>query len=295
MPRWKRGWTQRAQLDQARDEYERTRQLVDRGVAPAAQLEQRDATRRVAEAELASRREQLTIGRVGGRPEEILAAEAAIRGLETQIQTARDKLSDATLRAPFEGIVARRHIENFANVQAGQDVALIQNLSTVEVGFDIPGADILAMTSSRFENIESVVVFDALPGLELEAELVEFATQADAATQTYRGRLSVRLPEGVILLPGMVARVITAGQETTPSVLTVPQSALAAAPDGTAFVWRVDPADNRVVRQPVALGEVSDTGTEIRSELDAGQLVVTAGVSELQDGMIVRPIQAIGD
>ncbi len=284
-----------AQRNQARDEYERTRQLVERGVTSAAQLEQREAAFRVAEAELLSRQEQLTIGRIGGRPEEILAAEASIRGIDAQIQAAHDNLLDATLRAPFSGTVARRNIENFSNIQAGEPIVLLQNLSTLEVGFDLPGADLVSMSGVGFENVSSYVVFDALPGVEVEGELVEFSTQADAATQTYRGRLLVNAPDGMIVLPGMVARVIARAVVENDENLTVPLTALASAPDGSPFVWRVDAQDNRVSRQPVEIGEISQDGAVVLAGLEAGSMVVTAGLSGLQDGMTVRPVSQIGE
>ncbi len=284
-----------AQLDQAKEEYERTQKLVEREVVSTAQLQQREAAFRVAEAELDTRIEQLAIGRSGGRPEEILAAEASIRGLETQIQSARDNVSDATLRAPFAGTIARRFVENFRNVQAGESIALIQNLDTVEIGYDLPGADIVAMSSIGFDEIESVVVFEAMRDVEVQADLVEFSTQADAATQTYRGRLSVTPPEGMVVLPGMVARVIIRAAAEPEPKLTVPLSALDSAPDGSPFVWQVNVSDNTVSRQPVDLGSVSKDGAIVNAGLSAGAMVVTAGLSGLQDGMTIRPVTKIGD
>ncbi|MBY6082746.1 efflux RND transporter periplasmic adaptor subunit [Ruegeria arenilitoris] len=284
-----------AQLDQARDDFERTQRLVERGVAPASQFEQRLAAYRVAQAELRSQQEQLAIGRSGGRPEEILAAEAQLRGLEAQVQSARDNLSDTTLRAPFSGTISSRFVENFRNVQAGEAIALLQNLSTVEVGFDLPGADIIAMSGLDIENVTSVVIFESMPDVEVPAELVEFTTQADAATQTYRGRLSVTPPDGMIVLPGMVARVISRANRQQAPQMTVPLSALASSPDGSTFVWRVDTSDNTVSRQPVELGDVSEGGVVINTGLEAGAVVVTAGLSGLQEGMAIRPISKIGD
>ncbi|TCL09559.1 RND family efflux transporter MFP subunit [Shimia isoporae] len=283
------------QLEQARDEYERTKQLVERGVVAATVVEQQEAAVRVAEAELVSRNEQLTIGLIGGRPEEVLAAEAGIRGLKAQLQAARDTLSDATLRAPFDGVIARRSIEAFSNVQAGADIALLQNIKTLEVGFDLPGADIVAMANKGFDLFENAVTFDALPDLELPADLVEFATQADTATQTYRGRLLVTLPDGAVVLPGMVARVHIRGSSYEAAVVSVPQSALAAAPDGSTFVWKVDANSNAVTSAPVTVSDVTESGTIVTSGLSAGDVVVSAGIGDLQDGTIIRPIQKVGE
>ncbi|WP_068114336.1 efflux RND transporter periplasmic adaptor subunit [Tropicimonas marinistellae] len=284
-----------AEVDQARTQFDRTQELVTRGVVPASQLEQQEAALRVAEAQLTSQMEQLAIGMVGGRPEEILAAEAALRGLEVQIEGARDDLEDATLRAPFAGIVARRDIENFTNIDAGQSVALIQNLSTVHVEFDIPGADIIALMANGAGNVTSKVEFDALPDQSFDTELVEFSTQADAATQTYRGRVSVALPDGTVILPGMVARVISTAPATTISAVSVPITALGADVESAPFVWLVDPVANTVSERPVTLGEATGDRVFVLEGLEDGDTVVTAGVSQLMDGMAIRPITGIGE
>lgn len=281
-----------AQVDQARDEAVRTRQLAERGVVSSARLDQDEAALRVAEAQLQAELEQLAIGRSGGRPEDIEAAEAAMRGLEAQIQVAKDNLDDATLRAPFDGVIGRREIENFTNVQAGQTIALLQALATVHVAFDVPGPDVTSLTANGREAISNTVVFDALPGQTFDAEVVEFSVQADSGTQTYRGRVSVEVPETAVILPGMVGQV----QSTAPgeaSVMTVPLTAVGAAEDGSPMVWLVAD-DNTVSKQPVTLGDMSGDSVVIREGLSAGETIVSAGVSRIIDGMAIRPITNIG-
>ncbi len=282
-----------AQLEQARDEVERTRQLVDRGVVATAQLEAAEAQFRVADANLRAQQEQLRIGQSGGRPEDILAAEAAIAGLDAQLKVVRDNLADATLRAPFSGIIARRDVENFSNIQAGQSIALLQKLEVVDLAFDIPGPDVTAMTRNGPQSITNTVVFDALPDMIFEAEFVEFSLQADSVTQTYRGRLSVQVPEGAMILPGMVANIIA----TTPGddmKLEIPLTAVTASPDGSPLVWRVDDSGT-VAGQPVTLGEASGAMVAILEGLAEGDTVVSAGVGQIIDGMQVRPITQVGN
>lgn len=283
-----------AQVDQANDQVGRTRQLVERDVVAQAQLDGELSELRVAQANLDAQVEQLRIGQAGGRAEEVEAAEAALRGLETQIETAQSNLDDATLRAPFTGIIARRDIENFSNIQAGQSVVLLQALSTVNVAFDIPGADVVTLASNGPDLITSQVLFDALPDQLFDAEFVEFSTQADAATQTYRGRVSVVIPNQTFVLPGMVAQVITTAPVTGASRLDVPLTAVAARPDGTSFVWVVDPSNNGVSSRVVSLGSPSGDMVAITEGVEDGETVVTAGVSQLQEGMVIRPVTRVG-
>ena len=282
-----------AQVEQTADALSRAETLLERGVATRAQVEGAQAEARVAQANLRAQQEQLRIGEIGGRPEEIAGAEAALRGIDAQIKVARDNLSDATLTAPFDGIIARRDIENFANVSAGQSIALLQRLEVVHLAFDIPSLDVTELTRNGPDSITNTATFNSLRGQEFETELVEFSVQADSATQTYRGRVSVTVPEGAVILPGMVASVISSTQGSAAQV-SAPLSAIAAGPDGSPFVWLVA-ADGRVSAQQVSLGEAADDSVVISEGLVGGETIVSAGVSEIIDGMTIRPITRVGN
>ncbi len=281
-----------AQVDQAQDNVDRARSLVERGTVTRVTLEQDEASLRVAQAQLRAEVENLAIGREGGRPEEIQAAEAAVRGIEAQIEVAQNNILDATLRAPFDGIIARRDVENFTNIQAGQSVALLQALSIVHVSFDVPAPDVTALTANGPDNIVNKVRLDALPGQLFDSETVEFSVQADTATQTYRGRVAVEVPEGAFVLPGMVGTVVTSAPGAE-GQLAVPLSAVAAQADGGPKVWIVDDA-GVVSERAVVLGEVAGGFVSVSEGLEPGESVVAAGVHALTPGMTVRPVDKIG-
>ena len=195
--------------------------------------------------------------------------------------------------APFDGVVARRDIENFSNVQAGQSIVLLQGLDIVHLAFDIPGPDVTELSRNGPDQITNVAVFDALPGQVFDAELVEFSVQADSATQTYRGRVGVSVPEGAVILPGMVANVISSTQGDEAQV-SAPLSAIAATPEGAPFVWLVDDTGS-VSAQPVTLGQAAGGMVVVSEGLSDGDVIVSAGVSEIIDGMTIRPITQVGN
>ena len=281
-----------AQVDQAREQLNRTRNLASDGIVSSARLEQDEANLRVVEANLQAQQEQLAIGKAGGRPEEIDGAVAAVRGIEAQLQVAKDNLNDATLTAPFSGIVARRDVDNFTLIQPGQSVALLQALDKVHLTFDVPGPDVTAFTTSGLDNVLTSVSFDALPGEWFNAELVEFSVQADAATQTYRGRVAVTVPEEAVILPGMVGKVVVTAPAELASLM-IPLSAVAVGPDGATFVWLVA-TDGSVARQDIALADAVGDMVAVTEGLKAGDTLVAVGVSRILEGMRIRPVDRIG-
>ena len=221
------------------------------------------------------------------------AQEAVVDGLESSVAAARASLADATLRAPFGGIIARCLVENFANVQAKEPIAVLHKLDTLILSFDVPGPDVTALAGRT--TLSSSVVLNNLPGREFAASLVEFSTQADPATQTYRGRVAITVPGDTVILPGMAGSLVVTDTDEERAGYTVPLTALGSGADGTPFVWVVAGEENQVSRRVIEPGEVSGAVVAVIEGLNEGDVVVTAGVSALREAMRVRPIAAIGE
>lgn len=277
-----------AQVDQTREALTRAEQLLERGVSTRAQLEAAQAEFRVAEANLRSQQEQLRIGQVGGRPEDIVATEAGLEAIDAQLIIAQDALADATLTAPFDGIVARRDIENFTNVQAGQSIALLQGLDVVHLAFDIPGPDVTDLTRNGPGEITNTAVFDSLPGQVFDAETVEFSVQADSATQTYRGRVAVEVPEGSITETRSRTRSPLTRSVTHSFTKSHPRSLLSMAMLNSARSRREFASSSRARIAQTCLGSSGRFWPMIRPLFQALRFRVTAGNRTL--GMICPPI-----
>ncbi len=278
----------RAQVNAAREQVKRTKTLLKQGIVSQVGLDKDETALAVAEANLRVSQAKLNKGRAGARLEEIEAQKAAIAGLDARLQAARADLADTTLRAPFDGIIARRLVDNFTNVQAKDPIVLLQELATLELGFDAPGPDV-----ARFGKAKNVVLtasLDALPGEEFEAKLVEFSTQANSATLTYRGRVSIGRPEGATILPGMVGSVNIAQKAISGGGIVVPITSVVSKADGAPFVWVIAAGSGAVEKRPVRTGEAMGAKIRILSGLSPRDVIAVAGLSRLLPGMVVRPV-----
>ncbi|MCT4656329.1 MAG: efflux RND transporter periplasmic adaptor subunit [Cohaesibacter sp.] len=281
-----------AQQDAARQQLERSETLFKKGVITKAQLDKDKTSLKVADADLESRKQELIKGQAGSRPEEVDAQKAAIKGLEAQVQAAQNDLTDATLRAPFSGVIAKRQVDNFVNIQAKELVAVLQKLDRLDLVIDIPATDVTRFSDEKKPQVKATL--DALPDRRFDVELVDFSTQADAATQTFRARVSIVPPKDVTILPGMTGRIWVVEDLEGEKSLSIPLTALAAEPDGASFVWQVS-SDNKVSKVPVTTGEVTGGQVAIKQGLKAGDVIASAGISSLQDGMQVKPTAVIGE
>lgn len=284
-----------AKVKAAKNQFERTQTLFKKGVVTKTKLDQDRANLSVAEADLKTSKQELIKGQAGSRSEEVEAQEASIKGLGAQLKTARDNLSDATLKAPFNGVIAKREVENFTNIQAKETITILQNLEKLDATFDVPAPDVTELDAND-KNLFATVKLNNIPDKEFEAKLVEFSTKADAATQTYRGRVSFTPPKGLAILSGMAGKILIREKENSSlGRITIPISAIASDPEGKPFVWIVVPKENKVEKRAIKTGEAAGSDILVLNGLKIGETVVTAGVSQLQPGMVVRPISKIGD
>jgi RND family efflux transporter MFP subunit len=123
------------------------------------------------------------------------------------------------------------------------------------------------------------------PRVSVEGRIREIAGQADPASRTYAVRIAVDRPPQAMRL-GMTASVaLTVDENAAPIV--VPVTALTERDGGTvAFV--VDAASRAVRKTAVTVAGVADNGVQIADGLRAGDMIVSAGVQFLRDGMQVR-------
>lgn len=211
-------------------------------------------------------------------------------------KTSRKALEDTYLRAPFAGQVARKLVDEFANVQAKQPVLLLQDASDLEVVVAIPEADWARAKpgltlAERTARLQPRVVVNSLPDRSFPANLKEFSTAADPVTRTYEARIAFEKPDDVMIQVGMTAKVVITIPDDAKAGggggLSVPSSAVTADENGNSYVWIVNEAEMTVSRAPVTLGDLSGGEAEILDGLSAGDAIAVSGVHHLRDGMVV--------
>lgn len=287
-----------AALALATTEYDNTKEVFDLGVSNQIELQRSLENRERKAAEQLQAQENLRIGETGARPEDIEAAEAVRRGLEAQRADAQAAFEDASLTAPFSGVVARRYVENFEFVQARQPVVSLQDASVIEVVINVPESDLLTKTEEQ--RYVAFASFEGIPDREFELTLKEFATDADPATQTYEVTLSMASPEGFNILPGMTATVRAYPKQQGDdgaAAYAIPLQALPVDGVGTYYVWKLTPGDGDewiAHRVDVEVGDLTGNSAVVTGGLEIGDRIAAAGVRFLREGQRVRLLTPAG-
>ena len=218
------------------------------------------------------------------RRNELDAAVASLESAEAQLRQAVNAVSYATLKADKAGIVTAVTAEPGQVVSAGQAIVTVADAGETEIALAVPEQDAGRLAIGQWAK----VTLWAGPRLSVDGRVREIGGQAEPASRTYPVRIAVAAPPQAMRL-GMTATVtLRLEQEGAP--MLVPLTALTESSDN-AVVFVVDPSKKVVRRTIVALAGTSEDGVRIASGLSSGDMVVTAGVQFLRDGMRVRLLQ----
>lgn len=219
------------------------------------------------------------------------ADQKAMEVLEAEVAMAEKAVQDTALKAPFDGMIARRLVENFQNVQAKEPIFAFQDLSELEIEISLPERDIvLGHIRSTPEEITElsnpVVQISALPEHEFPAQASEFSARADPDTRTFQVRFVFKAEGDASILPGMTARVAV----TLPGedIIRLPSHAVFADEGGQSQVWTLNPDAMTVHAKPVKPGNLTGDEVTIEEGLSQGDQIVVSGISQLREGLKVR-------
>lgn len=193
-------------------------------------------------------------------------------------------LQDTELKAPFSGYIQKKYFDSYEIVNQGIPVLSMIDDDYLEVDVDIPASDFIR--SQDFLDYQMKV--DVYPDTLFALEFMEMNQKANF-NQLFQVRFRLKRNRGLLLAPGMSSSVTIHYKPGTEKLSVIPISALIQK-EGHSYVWLVDDRDqNAVRRSPVEVYQVLKDGMVIvGSKLQAGDVIVSAGVNSLKEGQKVR-------
>ncbi|MBY5934943.1 efflux RND transporter periplasmic adaptor subunit [Tateyamaria omphalii] len=270
-------------------------ELLPRGTR-IAQLDQEPFEIEVERARLALEQSERTLNRFN-RLSGSTVSEAQVLDAQTEVNLARVALRNAEyaleqteIFAPFDAVVAARHVANFSTIAAGTQIVRLHDLSALQVDIDVP--EVLVQELGEDPD---VTLTARLQGQDTEYPLAfrEVNAETSQVGQTFRVTLTLDPPQGRLLLPG-ASVTVHARLNGMAEGIPVPPSAVGLDPNGTKFVMLVEDQDGAVVvrRQDVSVGVAASGDILITDGLAHGAEIVVAGVGSLRSGDAIRRFSA---
>jgi RND family efflux transporter MFP subunit len=280
-----------ASARQASEEHARNAKLAPSGAVSKSDFDITLARAERTAAQVKKAKEDLNIGLKGARPEDLEAKRAEIKALEATAANAKNQLEYATLKAPFDGTVAARYVDNFQTVTAKQPVVRLLDISKIEVTIQVPENVISLVPRVK----KAICTFDAWPGREFDGQVTKIGTEASQTTRTYPVTVAVDQRQDVQILPGMAATVRgqpeASGKAPEQDLLVPPGAVFAAETGQQSYVWVVDESSRKVTRREVATGKLTPVGLAVTAGLQPGEWVVSAGVHSLRENQEVKILE----
>jgi len=223
--------------------------------------------------------------------------EAEYKSTQANLEAARQDLAYTTMMAPFAGVVAKRHVENFEQVIANQKIFTLQDVNILKVKVDIPERLIRRINprvteeskSDRRDAATVAAYFPQNPQQLYPLALKEVATKADPSTQTFEVTFTMPAPADITVLPGMTVsvRADLSRVMTGDGSVLIPATAISGSPSLGPQVWVVDEETMTVHPQPVQVAQLEGGSIQVLDGLAGGERIVVAGVGALAEGMQV--------
>ncbi|MFO1235756.1 MAG: efflux RND transporter periplasmic adaptor subunit [Alphaproteobacteria bacterium] len=207
-------------------------------------------------------------------------AAANAKATRASADAARSTRGYATITAPSDGVVLKRHAETNAVIAAGAPVLTLSDMSEAFV-LTAGLADRDAMRVALGDR--AGIVFDAFPGRTFDATISEIGADADPRTGTFVVKLRLAAAPDT-LKSGLVGHATIRPAHQGAVALAVPVDALLEAHGSEAFVFVVDPSSGVALRRRVRLGRLSDGFVAVAAGLETGEQVVIDGAGYLSDG-----------
>jgi RND family efflux transporter MFP subunit len=244
-----------ARLTEAQEDYNRQRQLYDRGFLARAGLDRVEAT--------------------------LTSAASAADAARAQLGIAKRRLHDTVLTADAPGTVTEIGAEPGEVVQPGRLVVQIARDDGKDAVVDVPAG---IVGDANALDLRITVALSQNPAVTAQGRVREIAPRADQTTGTFRVRIGLIDPPADLRLGSTITATTTLDAVGS---IEIPASALTST-GGQPAVWVVEPATMAVALRPITVDRFTPSSVVVLEGLSPGDIVVTAGVQALRPDQVVR-------
>jgi membrane fusion protein (multidrug efflux system) len=195
--------------------------------------------------------------------------------LKADVERLEIELAKKTIRAPFDGVVLKKHVDRGEWLSPGTSVATLARDDTMDVVVEVPGDVLPFVKKGRRVRIRTA-------GKEIQGTVTAIVPRGDISTRTFP--VKIRVPNRFSLIEGMEARVnIPSGKKE--KTLLVPRDALVTAM-GQTVVFTIVDAKAKMV--PVTVTRYVGKEVAVRANgLKTGTEVLVKGNERIREGQPV--------
>lgn len=202
--------------------------------------------------------------------------------LKSSLEQAKMNLSFTQVKAPFDGVVVKRHVKVGNLIQNATAVFDIIDFNSLQAKINVPEHQLSIMRTGLDVQFE----FDALNHSSKNGKVIRISPIIDSNSGTFEVTVSIDNSD-MSLRPGLFAKANIIIDQKNDVVLTDKDSIIRE--DELAFVYVVNEG-TKIIKTLVTLGYEMENTYEVISGLNAGQEVVTTGKNNLTPNATVNVV-----
>jgi HlyD family secretion protein len=281
-----------ADLENARVNLNRTRELAASKVAPQQQLDDAQARFDSQKARMDSLQKSFELVKLGPRAEQIEALRGQVMQARGAVDFSETQLANTVIRAPVTGTILERAVEkgeflttSFVGDRGAKGyVVSLADLNDLQVELDISQNDFAKLGPHQ----RGVVTTDAFPDRRYEGVIDEISPEANRQKATVQVKVKILKPDD-FLRPEMNANVAFLAGEKAKTEAGAPAKPVifvpAAAVRGDAVFVSLG---GKAVRRTVRAGGSTSQGVRIEDGLIGGEDIIVNPPAGLKDGDKVK-------
>lgn len=204
--------------------------------------------------------------------------EAKAKAISAQLLSAKIKLADLTIKAPFSGMLGFREISLGALINVGDVITSLDDLSTIKVDFSIPERYLTTVSiGQRIEAMNTAYQSEVFIG-----EITSIDSRIDSMTRTLKVRAEIPNAENKLRAGMLLNLQIVRNVE---QILQIPESAVIPI-EQQHFVFVVE--ENKAVKKQLEIGRRQRGFVEVLAGVEVGTQVVIEGALKLREGVAVN-------
>ena len=265
-------------VEQARKQYERNRDLQARGFISQAQLDEAKRNYDVISSQVSAAQLQVETNRPAGS--DLAVASAAAAQANASLRLAQVKLNEDAIIAPVDGTLISRSVEAGDIVQPGKELMVLAADGQTQISIQLDEKNLAKIALGQ----KALGSADAYADQRFNAVVSYINPGIDATRGAVEVKMTVPNPPAYLRQDMTVSVDIETAQRS--GALVIPTGAIHDASSNTPWVLVV--RNNHTVKQAVKLGLRGDNSVEVLSGLNAGEAVILTAVGIIKADMHVR-------
>lgn len=218
--------------------------------------------------------------------ESLDTARSQLEEAESAVASLKATIAKKAVRAPFDGILGIRQVNEGQFLPAGTPIVSLQHLDEVYADFTMPEKFLDRVTAGQPVEVR----VSTWPDRQFPGEINAVSVKVDVSSHNFAAQAIIDNPEHR-LKPGMFADVTVLAGDTR-RVVVLPDTAVSYSLYGDAVFVVKDIGEKteegealfEVEERFVRTGQTQDGWTEVLEGVEAGERVVTAGQLKINDG-----------